>query len=51
LNSSLRFAPPRVLVERRGDGALILRSPQKVGTPKRAVGEWLVHWARTGQSP
>jgi feruloyl-CoA synthase len=47
LNSSLRFAPPRVLVERRGDGALILRSPQKVGTPKRAVGEWLVHWART----
>src|SRR5882672_6895848 len=46
LQSSLRFAPPRVEVERRADGAILLRSPQKLGKHARAVGEWLGRWAR-----
>ena len=44
--SSLRFAPPRVQVERRPDGTLLLRSPLALGEHARAVGEWLVHWAK-----
>jgi feruloyl-CoA synthase len=47
LQSSLRFAPPRIEVERRRDGTLLLRSPLALGAHARAVGEWLVHWART----
>ena len=47
LQSSLRFAPPRVEVERRADGAILLRSPLALGAHARAVGEWLVHWAKT----
>jgi feruloyl-CoA synthase len=47
LRSSLRFAPPRVQIERRADGAMILRSPLELGGHARAVGEWLMHWART----
>ena len=43
---TLRFAPARVEVERRPDGALVLRSPAPLGAPVRAVGEWLVEWAR-----
>jgi feruloyl-CoA synthase len=46
LQSSLRFAPAKVQIERRADGAMILRSPQKLGAHARAVGEWLVHWAQ-----
>jgi feruloyl-CoA synthase len=46
LQSSLRFAPPRVEIERRRDGAMILRSPLKLGGHARAVGEWLERWAR-----
>src|SRR5260221_1559913 len=46
LQSSLRFGPPRVEVERRADGAILLRSPQKLGKHARAVGEWLERWAR-----
>ena len=45
LHSSLRFAAPEVRVERRGDGALLLRSPQALKPQARAVGEWLNHWA------
>ena len=40
-----RFAPPRVDVERRIDGATILRSPEPLRPFARAVGEWLVQWA------
>src|SRR6267378_2992695 len=47
LQSSLRFAPPRVEIERRRDGTLLLRSPLALGAHSRAVGEWLLHWART----
>jgi feruloyl-CoA synthase len=43
---TLRLAPARVEVERRGDGALLLRSPEPLRPPARAVGEWLVEWAR-----
>jgi feruloyl-CoA synthase len=45
LQISLRFAPPEVRVEHRGDGAIILRSPIELGAHARAVGEWLVRWA------
>jgi feruloyl-CoA synthase len=34
-----------VEVERRGDGALVLRSPIPLAPHARAVGEWLVQWA------
>jgi feruloyl-CoA synthase len=50
LQLSLRFAPPEVRVEHRGDGAIVLRSPLELGTRVRAVGEWLVHWAKTAPS-
>jgi feruloyl-CoA synthase len=40
-----RFAPPRVEVERRIDGAMVLRSPEPLGPFARAVGEWLIKWA------
>ena len=46
LRSGLRFAPARVEIERRHDGTMILRSPLKLGGHARAVGEWLVRWAR-----
>jgi len=46
LRSNLRFAPPRVEVERRRDGSILLRSPLKLGGHARAVGEWLERWAR-----
>jgi feruloyl-CoA synthase len=41
----LRFAPAEVKVEKRADGSLLLRSPQKLGSSARCVTEWLVHWA------
>src|SRR5262245_44669215 len=40
-----RFAPAGVDLERRADGAVVLRSPQPLGPTPRAVGEWLVQWA------
>ena len=46
LEYSLRLAPAKLDVERRADGAILLRSPQKLGGHARAVGEWLVRWAR-----
>jgi feruloyl-CoA synthase len=44
LHSRLRFAPAAVDVERRPDGALVLRSPQELQPYARAVGDWLLHW-------
>jgi len=49
LHSRLRFAPAEVDVERRKDGSVVLRSPQKLRAHARCVGEWLVKWAQ--QSP
>jgi len=40
-----RFAPPRVDVEQRSDGTMLLRSPEALRPFARAVGEWLVNWA------
>ena len=45
LRSSLRFAPAKVNVEKRPDGSIVLRSPQKLGAYARCVTEWLVHWS------
>jgi len=44
LRSRLRFAAAEVDVERRKDGALVLRSPQPLRPFGRAVGDWLLHW-------
>jgi feruloyl-CoA synthase len=41
----LAFAAPRVTVETRDDGSLVLRSPEPLETPARHLGEWLLHWA------
>jgi len=46
LHSRLRFAPATVDLERRADGAIVLRSPQPLRAYERNVGEWLVKWAR-----
>ena len=43
--TGLRFAPAQVEVERRANGAMILRSPEPLGPCARASGEWLVQWA------
>jgi len=45
LHSDLRFAPADLDVEKRPDGSIILRSPQKLKPHARAIGEWLLHWA------
>jgi feruloyl-CoA synthase len=40
------FAAPRVTVVRRGDGALLLRSPEALAPHARCVGEYLQFWAQ-----
>ncbi|MBM3391827.1 MAG: feruloyl-CoA synthase [Betaproteobacteria bacterium] len=47
--ASIRFAPPAVDVERRADGAQVLRSPQKLAPYARCLGEHLERWA--GEAP
>ncbi|HEX2566417.1 MAG TPA: feruloyl-CoA synthase [Burkholderiales bacterium] len=42
---ALRFAPPKVEIERRPDGSVLLRSPLKLGRYPRCVTEWLEHWS------
>ncbi|HTP96416.1 MAG TPA: feruloyl-CoA synthase [Burkholderiales bacterium] len=42
----LEFAPAAVDVERRADGTLILRSPQRLLPHARCLGEHLERWAR-----
>jgi len=44
--ASLRFAPAAVDVERRADGAQVLRSPQPLQPYARCLGEHLERWAR-----
>jgi len=44
LHTRLRYAPAEVQVEKRADGAMLLRSPQPLGPHARAVGDWLLHW-------
>jgi len=43
---NLTFGPPDVTVERRPDGALLVRSPHPLGSYPRAMTEWLDHWAK-----
>jgi feruloyl-CoA synthase len=45
MESNLRFAPARVELDKRADGTMFLRSPQKLGSYARCVTEWLVHWS------
>src|SRR5258706_1303227 len=44
LHTRLRYAPAEVSVEKRADGATLLRSPQPLKPYARAVGDWLLHW-------
>ncbi|MEW5862454.1 MAG: feruloyl-CoA synthase [Pseudomonadota bacterium] len=46
LHSRLALAPAEVAVERRADGSIVLRSPQKLRPFARAVGDWLIDWRR-----
>lgn len=41
------FAEPSMQVERRADGALLMRSADPLRESSRVVGVWLEHWART----
>jgi feruloyl-CoA synthase len=41
----LRFAPPEVELQKRADGTMLLRSPQKLGPYPRCLTEWLVKWS------
>jgi feruloyl-CoA synthase len=45
MERNLRFAPPKVEVQKRADGSMLLRSPQKLGAYARCVTEWLVQWS------
>ncbi|HEX2331708.1 MAG TPA: feruloyl-CoA synthase, partial [Burkholderiales bacterium] len=45
MERNLRFAPPKVEVQKRADGSVLLRSPQKLGPYARCVTEWLVQWS------
>ena len=40
-----KFAPPRVEIERRADGAMVLRSPMPLGDHAPSVGAMLEAWA------
>ena len=44
LHTRLRYAPAEVNIEKRADGATILRSPQPLKPYARAIGDWLLHW-------
>jgi len=41
----MRLAPAKVELEKRRDGSLLLRSPQKLAPYARCVTEWLVQWS------
>ncbi|MEA3193911.1 MAG: feruloyl-CoA synthase [Betaproteobacteria bacterium] len=45
MHSSLKFAPAKVAVEKRADGSMIVRSPQKLGPYARCVTQWLSDWS------
>ncbi len=42
----VKLGSPEVVVERRGDGAILLRSPRKLSPYPQKLTERLVHWAR-----
>src|SRR5687767_494910 len=41
----MKFAPQKVEIEKRADGTILLRSPQKLAPYARCVTEWLVQWS------
>jgi len=41
----MRLAAREVLLDKRADGSMLLRSPQKLGSYARCVTEWLAHWS------
>ena len=41
----MRFAPAEVELDKRADGSILMRSPQKLGPYARCVTEWLVQWS------
>jgi feruloyl-CoA synthase len=41
----MKFAPAQVELQKRPDGAMLLRSPQKLGPYSRCVTQWLVDWS------
>jgi feruloyl-CoA synthase len=41
----MKFAPQEVALEKRGDGSMLLRSPQKLAPYARCVTEWVVQWS------
>jgi feruloyl-CoA synthase len=41
----MKLAAPKVDLEKRADGTMLLRSPQKLGPYARCVTEWLVQWS------
>ena len=41
----MKFAPAKVQVDKRADGSILVRSPQKLGPYSRCVTEWLVEWS------
>ena len=41
----MKLAPAQVGLEKRADGTLLLRSPQKLGPYSRCVTQWLVEWS------
>lgn len=43
---SVNFLPARVNVERRGDGTLVLCSPEPLSDYARCLGEYVEHWAK-----
>ena len=45
MRAAMKLAPPKVDLQKRADGTLLLRSPQKLGPYARCVTEWLVHWS------
>ncbi|HKU48053.1 MAG TPA: feruloyl-CoA synthase [Burkholderiales bacterium] len=45
METALKFAAREVLAEKRADGTILLRSPQKLGKYPRCVTEWLVYWS------
>ena len=45
-DASSLFATPRTVAERRGDGSIVLRSPEPLREGARCIGDWLEQWAR-----
>ena len=45
MESKLKLAAPQVELQKRADGTMLLRSPQKLGGYPRCLTEWLVQWS------